>query len=118
MYLESPTIEGLNQWGMDHNLGDKMTHVIYNSPIDGSKGTNEKIEVTVIPQPDGSVTLTRSDGTVLAPEPVNTPLGLPWKWNPNGTHGAYERAMLQGTIISYYPATGFYAQYPIFALRP
>lgn len=81
----------------------------------GNLGDNSKTEVNINPQPDGSVTVSRADGRVLAPQPLP---GSIWDWNPAGTVGAYERAMLVGNIISYTPTTGFYFQYPIFELRP
>lgn len=92
-----------------------MTHVICNSTVLSGLGDGSKVEVNLNVQSDGSVTLSRSDGLVLAPQPVP---GSIWNWNPSGTAGAYEKAKLQGTVISYYPAPGYYWQYPIFELRP
>lgn len=92
-----------------------MTHIIYNSTVLGNLGDNSKIEVNLNTQSDGTVTLSRSDGRVLSPQPLP---GSVWDWVPAGTAGVYERAKLQGTVISYYPVPGYYWQYPIFELRP
>jgi hypothetical protein len=75
----------------------------------------EIVEVNLNLQSDGTVTLSRDNGDVLAPQPLPDSV---WAWNPAGTNGAYERAELQGTVVTYYPAPGFYFQYPIFELRP
>jgi hypothetical protein len=92
-----------------------MTNVLFTTPLIPNNNTpgGVWIEVNIAKQIDGTVVLMNAAGeSISVQEDGSIQTRAP------GSAGVFERAMLSGNTVTYYPASGKYYVFSIFGLRP
>ncbi len=68
----------------------------------GTLGSPLTVRANLNPQPDGTVTVSNTDGTVMSIQPDGQE-----QTRPAGTAGPFEKAVQNGNILTFFVGTGF-----------